>query len=354
MFLKNVKSWSLASRLMLLYSTSTISILIVISLFLYPTFSKILNATGSIPQYLSVECFENTIIALLIASLSTIVIGYYIARKGLGKIQDFSRKTECITAESLHERINPQDWPCELELLSHKFNGMLDRLQVSFTQLSQFSSDIAHELRNPLNNLTGITELALTKDRTTEEYKRILESNQDEYQHLTRLIENLLFLAYADHGQAILNKSSLQANSEIEKICDYYYALAAEKQIQLHLQGTATISADPTLFKRVMSNLISNAIRYTDEHGKIEIFIIKKTASMTEISIRDTGIGISEEHLPFLFNRFYRVDPSRSAQSGGLGLGLAIVKSIIALHQGDIQITSIAHKGTTVTLRLPS
>jgi two-component system heavy metal sensor histidine kinase CusS len=337
---------------MSLYALSTIAILLSIGLFLYPTYIQVLQY-DDIPSSLATLCYQKIIIALLVSSISAILLGYFVARNGLNRLYKFSYLMENITADSLNDRIDLNDWPKELQVLGNKFNGMLDRLHLSFLQLSQFSSDIAHELRGPLHNLRGMTELALSSEKSKEDYQRILESNLDEYVHLSKLIESLLFLAHVDHGQIKLNKISLHARNEIKKITEYFQAIADEKNIQIRYEGDAIIQVDQTLFKRIINNLLSNALRYTPNQGNV-LIKISTNKSHTEISVSDPGIGISKEHISNIFDRFYRADPSRSMLSGGVGLGLAIVKSIVALHKGKISITSKINIGTTVTISLPN
>lgn len=338
---------------MVLYSLSTIGLLSAIGVFLYPTFVKIMEKiNGSEASYITAECYEKIIIILLVGSLCAVIFGHFIARNGLNRMREFEDKMEKITADSLHERINLNEWPKELKSFGKKFNTMLDRIQSSFIQLSQFSSDIAHELRTPVNNLRGITEIALSKEKYSDEYRQILEKYMNEYQHLSKLIENLLFLARSDHGQLTLKKEAINAQEEILNICDYYQAVAYENKIELTCIGNANISADPTHFKRVISNLISNSLNYTQPNGKISINI-ESMDQWAKISIHDTGVGITDEHITRIFDRFYRIDSSRSSQSGGLGLGLAIVKSIVDLHKGKIVIESKPDFGTSVYLQLP-
>ena len=359
MFWKSVKklrlkSLSLVTKLMLLYSLSTIGLLGTICLFLYPTFVKIMEQRHGIPAAsdLTIECFKHIIMILLIASLATIVFGHMISSNGLKRLREFEEKMETITAQSLEDRILLTEWPKELRSLAHRFNEMLDRIQTSFIQLSQFSSDIAHELRTPLHNLKNMAETALLHDKSHQEYKQILESSMDEYNHLSKLVENMLFIARSDHGQMTLKKAWINVQEEISNICDYYQAIADEKQIMLSCHGEAKIEVDPILFKRVISNLLSNALKYTLPHGCIVIDIQSMQESV-QITIKDTGVGIPSTHLPNIFNRFYRVDSSRSIHSGGIGLGLAIVKSIIDLHRGTIKINSQINTGTSVSIQLP-
>lgn len=338
---------------MLLYSLSTIALLGTICVFLYPTFIKMMEQiNGNSTSNLSVECYERIILSLLLASLVSIISGHIISRNGLKQLGAFENTMEKITAQSLDKRIELNEWPKELRNLADRFNGMLDRIQLSFMQLSRFSSDIAHELRTPIHNLGSMAEIALLKDKSSHEYRQIMESSLHEYRHLSKLIENLLFIARSDHGEIRLKKVLTEAWKEIASICDYYQALADEKQIMLSCIGNAKIEVEPTLFKRAISNLISNALRYTPSNGKI-IIDIQSMQESAQITIHDTGAGISQEHLTNIFDRFYRVDPSRAVHSGGMGLGLSIVKSIIDLHHGSIKIDSSINIGTSVYLKFP-
>ena len=359
MFWKNVKSLrlkslSLVTKLMLLYSLSTIGLLGRICVFLYPTFIKMMEQiNGDQASNLTIECYERIIITLLLASLAAIVFGHIISKNGLNRLRELENKMDKITAQSLDDRIQLNEWPKELRNLADRFNGMLDRIQSSFIQLSQFSSNIAHELRTPINNLRGMTEIALIKEKSPHEYRSMLESCMSEYHDLSKLIENLLFIARSDHGEIRLKKVLIDAQEEIVHICDYYQAVADEKQILLSCIGHAKIEVEPVLFKRAISNLLSNALRYTSLNGKI-IIEIQSMQRFVQIAIYDTGIGISHEHLLNIFDRFYRVDPSRSVNSGGAGLGLAIVKSIIDLHNGTIKIDSNINAGTSVYIKFPA
>ena len=231
---------------------------------------------------------------------------------------------------------------------------MLDRLEASFMRLSQFSADLAHELRTPINNLRGEAEVALSKPRAIDEYRDILASSLEEYDRLSRMTDSLLFLAKADNAQLSANLLIIDAGHEVQKIINFYEALATEQGVQVTCEGKEMIRADPGLFQRVVSNLLANALHYTPHGGKITFSIRQMPDGKIEVSCRDTGTGIGEEHLPRIFDRFYRTDPSRHAHPDGAGLGLAIVKSIIQLHQGDIAVHSAVGEGTSVDLIFPA
>jgi two-component system heavy metal sensor histidine kinase CusS len=351
---KAINRFSLTTKLVTLYVVSTLSILAAVCLFLYPTFITVISQLNvNHAMSLKTLCYKNIVIALLFSSLGAILLGKMITKNSLNRIHEFSNKIEKISSDSLHERIHIEDWPKELKPLGHEFNLMLNRIETSFSQLSQFSSDIAHELRNPLNNLQGMTEVALTKEKLPTEYSHILESYLGEYQHLSKLVENLLFLARSDQNQVIFKKQSLHVRDEILKIMSYYQLIAEENQIEVNCNGDAILSIDSILFKRVINNVLSNALKYTADHGKIHIHIRTIDKQWVEITINDTGIGIDEIHLPKIFDRFYRIDSSRSMHTGGLELGLAIVKSIMALHKGKVNIKSELNVGTSIQLYFP-
>ena len=228
---------------------------------------------------------------------------------------------------------------------------MLDRLEDSFTRLSQFSGDLAHELRTPLGNILGTAEVALTRDRTPAEYREVLETAAAECDRLSHTVENLLFLARADAAREEIERKPFDARVAAEKIVAFYDAAAEEQAVKIECSGEGKINGDSLLFSRALSNLIENALRFTRDGGKIMVAIASRHAR-TEVSVKDDGRGIEPEHLPRVFDRFYRAESSRS--SHGAGLGLALVKSIVDLHEGSVTIESEFGRGTTVVLKFPS
>ena len=291
---------------------------------------------------------------LLLGLAASAAAGVWIARQGLRPLEEITRATQLVTASQLNERIGESPWPAELSVLAMEFDRMLGRLQDSFTRLSQFSADLAHELRNPINNLMGEAEVALSRSRSPDEYRGVLESNLEELHHLARMIDSLLFIARADHAQTRLELKPLEARGEIQAVLDFHEAEAAEHEVQLSGHGDATIHADPTLLRRALSNLISNALAHTPAGGHIRVSAEKGSGDSVNLSVADDGKGIPPEHLPRVFDRFYRVDPARSRHTTGTGLGLAIVRSIAELHDGAASIESKPTKGTVVTMRFPA
>jgi two-component system heavy metal sensor histidine kinase CusS len=292
-------------------------------------------------------------IALFAGILISASVGFIIARRAMKPLREITRVIQRIRASKLGERLRPSQWPQELTTLATAFDDMLDRLEDSFTRLSQFSSDLAHELRTPINNLMGEAEVTLARPREPLEYQQHIESNLEEFSKLSHMIESLLFLARAESTDISIERISFDPVKEIQTVLEYYDALREEKKTDIACRGTAMLSADPLLFRRVINNILSNAFKYTPSGGSIDITVQEASGQYVEITIRDTGIGIAQEDIAQLFKRFYRGQQATSIDSRGTGLGLAIVKSIMDLHGGDVDIRSEPSTGTTVILTFP-
>jgi len=283
------------------------------------------------------------------------LVGYQIARRGIRPVREMATTARHITSTNLHERIQPEGYPSELASLAATFNKMLDGLEESFERISRFSADIAHDLRTPVNNIRGEAEVALARARTVEEYREVLGSCLEEAVRLSDLIGDLLFLARAESPLAHLHRESMDVRELLSGICEYYEAPAADRGVAL---STAVPSEpviaqlDRTLLQRAVGNLVSNALAHTPP-GKSVVLGASVESAAVRIEVSDAGEGIPAEALPRVFDRFFRVDESRSQASGGTGLGLAIVQSIMLLHGGDVEIASEVGQGTHVTLRLP-
>lgn len=273
--------------------------------------------------------------------------------QGHAPLRGLSEKVGNIQADRLDVRLDLLTLPLELQDLATAFNQMIGRLEDSFTRLSHFSADIAHELRTPLTNLITQTQVALGKARTLDEYRELLYSNLEEQERLAKMVNDMLWLAKSDHGLLKLVQAPLDLASEAKDLCDFFEALAEEKDIILSLEGTTpTISGDRAMVRRAISNLLSNAIRYTPGGERIRIRLSTPRSDIASISVINPGPEIPPEHLPNVFDRFYRADPSRVRQSEGAGLGLAIVRSIVEAHGGSVEARS-DQRTTTFTLFLP-
>lgn len=290
-------------------------------------------------------------IAVAIAIVVFSAIGYWLARRGLLPLRTMSREIEQIHADDLHTRLSTQRWPSELNTLSASFDGMMTRLEASFKQLTRFSSDIAHELRGPINNLISAASVTQSKARSPQEYRDALAAIVEEGERLSRMISSMLFLARADNSREPLKLEPLHSTTEFARLINFYDVLAEEKNITLLSSGEVAFYADPIHLQRALSNLLSNALRHTPPGGTIALYATAKEGNVL-LSVEDNGEGISAEHLPHIFDRFYRVDAARS-NAENTGLGLALVKTIAEMHGGKIQVASEEGQGSRFTLVLP-
>jgi two-component system heavy metal sensor histidine kinase CusS len=281
--------------------------------------------------------------------------GFLLARAGLRPLTAITRAARRIRSTTLHERLAAAALPAELRDLALTFNAMLDRLQDAFTRLSQFSADLAHELRTPVNNLRGEVEVALGQERTPEEYRHVLHSCLEECGRLAALIDTLLFLARAESPATVIARRPVDVAAELRAVRDFFEAAAHEAGVALVVPtaGPVPADADPVLLQRAVVNLVANALRHTPAGGTVTLTTAAEDGRV-RITVADTGRGIAAEHLPRLFDRFYRVDAARSADAGGVGLGLALVKGIARLHGGEVNVTSTPGQGACFTLMIPT
>lgn len=294
-------------------------------------------------------------VILLASGVLFPLLGYGIARRGIRPVEEIAAMARRITSTNLRERIRADGYPSELESLAGTFNEMLDRLEESFERISRFTGDIAHDLRTPINNIRGEAEVALARARTVDEYRNVLESSLEEAVRLSDLVGDLLFLARSESPLAELRRERVDIADLLSTVRDYYEASASIGGISLVEDVNAnsvTAHLDRSLMLRAVSNLVSNAIAHTPMGGTVTMAARAEDAAI-RIEVSDTGSGIPSDALPRVFDRFFRVDPSRSTTSGGTGLGLAIVQSIITLHGGQAKITSHLGQGTCVSLRIP-
>jgi two-component system heavy metal sensor histidine kinase CusS len=288
-----------------------------------------------------------------LAGAITLLATWYGVHQAHAPLRRLSDRMGDIQADRLHVRLNPSLVPPELRDVATSFNRMIGRLEDSFTRLSHFSADIAHELRTPLTNLITQTQVGLGKGRTAEEYRELLYSSLEEQERLAKMVNDMLWLAKNDYGQLKPVQIPLNLASEVHELFDFFDALAAEQQVRLELEGQApTIQGDRSMLRQAISNLLSNAIRHTPPGEKVQVRLAKPSEQEVSLSVRNSGAEIPAEHLANIFERFYRVDPSRTRQSEGAGLGLAIVRSIIAAHGGRVEAAS-SPAATTFTLWLP-
>ena len=291
--------------------------------------------------------------ALVLSALFSAGLGWLVARRGLLPLRQVTAVAASISAASLQERIPLAAVPLELQQLAASFNAMLARLDDAFMRLSNFSADIAHELRTPLCNLMTQTEVVLAQPRDSEAYQETLYANLDDCKRMARMIDDMLFLAKADNGLIVPEQQPVALDVEVEKLFEYYRLLADERGISLQLHGHAVVRGDVLMLHRALSNLLSNALRYTPAGASIQVEL-EQNANGSALRLSNPGPTIADEHLERLFDRFYRADPARREGSPhNAGLGLAITRSIIHAHQGQIHCTSVAGK-TTFCVQFPA
>lgn len=298
-------------------------------------------------------------VAILLGVLITGTLGYFAARRGLRPLHEMAAATQSISAERLDRRIAPETLPDELRNLAVSFNAMLGRLETSFTRLNEFSSDLAHELRTPVNTLMMQTQVALSQPRPAAAYREVLYSSLEEYERLARMISDMLLLAKADQGLAVLRRERIALADEAHELAEFYEALAAEAGVNIAIAGNASLQGDRLMLRRALANLLGNAIRHTPRGATIQIGIATEaqsgnTPAMVSLQVSNPGPTIDAGHLERLFDRFYRADPSRTHRDGeGSGLGLAITHALITAHGGQISVQSAAQQ-TTFVIRLPA
>jgi two-component system heavy metal sensor histidine kinase CusS len=289
-----------------------------------------------------------TPLALILVSLGA----WAIVMLGLKPLNRFREAAVIISAKNIPQRLNPAGMPLELLPLCRAFNDMLDRLEDGIQRLSQFSGDLAHEMRTPLATLLGRTQVVLSQPRTHEQLVQLLEDNVEEFDRLTRIVADMLFLAQADSLTTQVQTTPLNLADEARKIGAYLEILAQERNITFHIVGEGTVFADVGLVDRAITNLLSNAVRYGEANSIVEINV-ESRADVLELAVINTGQQIPSEHVPHLFDRFYRADAARSREQGGTGLGLSIVRAIMFLHGGTVGVESRPPGITKFSLRFP-
>ncbi|MCX5466359.1 heavy metal sensor histidine kinase [Acinetobacter nematophilus] len=271
----------------------------------------------------------------LIGTICLMFLGWFAAWRGLRPVKRMAKVAESISAQHLSVRLELNNTPSELKPLTIAFNDMLDRLEVALEKLSDFSSDLAHEIRTPINNLMTQTQVCLSRSRDIDAYKEVLFSNLEEFEHLARIVSDMLFLAKAENGLTLAKLEHIDLAAEVEALFEFYDALAAEKNIRFEQSGSGKVNADPTMLRRALSNLFSNAIKYGKSNSVIRVKFQQQIEN-TLFSIENEGPVLSPEQLSRVFDRFYRTDASRQRVEDGTGLGLAITKSILDMHNALI------------------
>ncbi|MDP8213212.1 MAG: ATP-binding protein [Candidatus Zapsychrus exili] len=283
-------------------------------------------------------------------------LGHFIVRRILGPVDEIIDTARNITHENLSKRLQYKYIDEEMKNLVEAFNEMIARLQNSFSHITQFSSEVAHELKTPIAIIRGECELALRKVRSPEEYKRVIKTSLEESRRLLKTVEDLLLLSKFDYRPEIFKLEPISGNKFLKEICEQTKILASEKELRLEISFPKckfNLEADNVHLRRLFFNIIHNAIKFTPVKGKIAIDIVVQK-DCVHTSITDNGVGIPEENMPKIFNRFFHKNEFYDPSSPSNGLGLNIALSIAKIHKGDIKVSSTEGKGSIFTITLPA
>lgn len=307
----------------------------------------------AIDDHLLKRYFERLSVIFLFGTIGGTALGALLAKRSLQPLRKMSAVASSITAQNLHERMNPDKWPPELKLLAGSLDAMLRRLEEAFNRMHQFSADLAHELRTPVHNLMGETEVALDRPREPSDYRALLESNLEEFDRLTRMIDSMLFIARAENRDFRVDFVLFDVRKELESLKEFFDAMAEDKGITVRCIGTALAWGDPALFRRAVSNLLSNAMNVSSPGTNISLKV-EDAGHETWVFVSDQGPGIAAEARDKIFDRFFRIDEARTLTTGGAGLGLAIVQSILQLHGGTVVLHHTSSNGSIFKLAFPA
>ncbi|KAE8758254.1 heavy metal sensor histidine kinase [Paraburkholderia madseniana] len=292
------------------------------------------------------------VLATLTGMLAATLLAYYVLRRALRLVREIATRAAQISPASLSVRLDSEAAPVELRQLTHAFNAMLDRLADGYQRLSQFSADLAHEIRTPVGALIGQTQVTLAKPRDADEYQQLLESNLEELSRLSHIAENILFLAHADHAALSIDREPVDLRDELVRIADYFEGLADERGMHFTVEARGVASANPMLCRRAINNLVVNAVRYGASDTVVRLSGTQDEQGATVV-VENDGAPIPGEQLDRLFDRFYRGDAARSEFTESSGLGLAIVKAIMHLHGGTARVVCPVPGVVRFELRFP-
>jgi heavy metal sensor kinase len=309
----------------------------------------------------SLEDFDETIRKLLLimiisiptSIIVTIVVGYFMAKKALKPVDQIRRAAVKISSSNLDEKIDIGGRRDELGRLAETFNAMIGRLKDAFQRINQFSIDVSHELKTPLTILKGETEVALRKEREKDDYQKLLLSNLEEIDRMSCIIDDLLLLSKADTKEIKLNIEEVALRDLIMDVCMNMKVVADKKDVELQISELEDVrlKGDELKLRRMLLNIVENGIKYSHIGGKVSVSSYVNDG-YAKIDVKDDGIGISEEDIKYVFDRFYRADRSRKRESGS-GLGLSISRWIAEAHKGSLEVKSQPAQGSMFTIKLP-
>ncbi|MBV4457755.1 heavy metal sensor histidine kinase [Pseudomonas sp. COR58] len=313
----------------------------------------LLSVDNAHDQALLSAYLRSTLMALPLLLIFIGLSAWGAVQRGLAPMREFRKVAAMVSTQDLNHRLSVVNMPQELSELAQGINVMLHRLDAGVQQLSQFSDDLAHELRTPINNLMGKAQVTLSRERSVEEYQDVLVSCIEELERVARIVSDMLFLAQVSHPSALAPFETVELADEARKVAEMFALTAQDKRIQLSVIGSARVLGDRLMIQRAISNLLSNALRHCPD-GKTVTLLIERGAAQSSLLVSNPGAGIEAQHLPHLFDRFYRVDSSRSRTQGSTGLGLAIVRSIMSLHRGVAEVKSLPGAMTVFRLGFPN
>jgi heavy metal sensor kinase len=317
--------------------------------------SVILQIGQSMENYTRfIEVFRKIFISTMaILFFVAAIVGWFLARRALAGVETVTQTARHISSGSLEERVPVNKREDEIDRLAITFNQMLDRIQTLVTEIKEMSDNIAHDLKSPITRIRGISEITLTTGASLNEYEKMAASTIEECDRLLDMINTMLVISETEAGVSRLEKSEIDISSVIRNACELFQSPAEDKSLSLvcHADGNFKVYGDVRLIQRMIANVLDNAIKYTSSDGRVDVSIHAGRNQSVEITVTDTGIGISEEDLAHIFERFYRCDPSRS--QAGTGLGLSFAQTVARAHGGDIAVTSATGRGSAFSVILP-
>ena len=281
--------------------------------------------------------------------------GYWISRRALQPVDDISQAANRISIENLKNRLQVPETGDQLQRVSETLNAMLARLDASVERMKQFTADASHELRAPVSLIRTTAEVAMLRDRPPEEYREALSQILEESERTSKLVDSLMMLARADSGKEDLERVEADANAILQEAAEQGERLARNRSLDFRVSvpnESLPVVADSEALRRALLILIDNAVKYTPDGGRVEVSLDRKDGHAL-IAVADTGIGMAEQDIPHIFDRFWRADKARSRAQAGVGLGLPIARWIVAMHRGEISVTSAPGKGSRFEVTIP-
>jgi heavy metal sensor kinase len=297
----------------------------------------------------------NYVILLPVLLLVVSAAVWALAARALRPLNLVAQAAQLITGASLNLRLAPLNTGDELDHLIARFNEMVDRLESNFNQIRRFSIDVSHELRTPLTAVRGELEVALLSAVTAEQYKEAIERSIESIEKMTLVVRSLLHLSQAESGQVKLSLARMDLAELVRQTADQFQIPAEMQGVTLReqMQDGCYVEGDRIQIERMVSNLLSNAIKYTGKGGSVEVSLAQKDGEV-QLAVADTGRGIAKEHIPRIFERFYRIQDGEEDPERGLGLGLSFVAWIVRAHEGRIEVESEPGKGSRFVVHLPA